>query len=42
MPVLAATNGRPEVGVCSAERRAMPNGSKSTVASETDDQRKAN
>src|SRR5678816_324403 len=42
MPMLAATNGSPELGDGSPGRRERPRGSKSKAASETDDQRNAN
>src|SRR6267142_4384950 len=42
MPTLAATNGSPEAGAGSSGRRKRPIGSRRSVASETDDQRKAN
>lgn len=42
MATLAATNGRPAAAVDSKENRTRPNGSKSRVASDTEDQRKTN
>src|SRR5678815_5719089 len=42
MPMLAATNGSPELGDGSSGRRERPRGSKSKAATETDDQRNAN
>src|SRR6267142_469614 len=42
MPTLAPTHGSPEAGAGSSGRRKRPIGSRRSVASETDDQRKAN
>jgi hypothetical protein len=40
--MLAATNGRPALGVGSAGRRKRPIGSRRRVARDTEDHRKAN